>query len=233
MAPVPAVYDGIVGVSRDIATAGLAKTRSNQQQGYKFRGIDDVLNALSPLLVKHRLVILPRVLDRTVVERTSRQGGVLIYVTISAEFDIVSAVDGSTHTVRTYGEAMDSADKSTNKAMSAAYKYAAIQTFCIPTEGGEHDADAVTHEPVPAVRILAPALPDPPPVVAPTTKVPKGYVSWFEALRAAALIGTPALERAWLDAPKAFRLHLAATMPGAQADLKAIAGRLAGGGMAS
>ena len=47
--------------------------------------------------------------------------------------------------VTTYGEAMDSGDKATNKAMSAAYKYAAMQAFCIPTEG-DNDADATTHE---------------------------------------------------------------------------------------
>lgn len=58
----------------------------------------------------------------------------------------MSAVDGSRHTVSTFGEAMDSADKATNKAMSAAYKYMAMQTFCIPTEG-DNDADATTPEP--------------------------------------------------------------------------------------
>jgi hypothetical protein len=44
---------------------------------------------------------------------------------------------------------MDSADKATNKAMSAAYKYACLQTFCIPTEG-DNDADATTHQVAPA-----------------------------------------------------------------------------------
>lgn len=141
------VYDCIVAVSRDIAQQGISKTRSNLQQNYKFRGIDDVLNALSPLLAKYRLVILPRILSRTVVEHASKSGGVLFYVTVEAEFDFVSAADGSTHVVKTYGEAMDSADKATNKAMSAAYKYAAFQTFCIPT-AGDNDADAVTHQPV-------------------------------------------------------------------------------------
>ncbi len=139
------VYDCIVAVSRDLAQEGISKSRSNQQQNYKFRGIDDVLNALSPLLAKYRLVILPRILSRAVVERATQKGGVLFYVTVEAEFDFVSAADGSMHTVKTYGEAMDSADKATNKAMSAAYKYAAFQTFCIPTEG-DNDADAVTHD---------------------------------------------------------------------------------------
>ena len=40
---------------------------------------------------------------------------------------------------------MDTADKATNKAMSAAYKYMAMEVFCIPTEG-DNDADATTHE---------------------------------------------------------------------------------------
>jgi len=67
---------------------------------------------------------------------------------VQVEFDLVCAEDGSKHTIATIGEAMDSADKATNKAMSAAYKYACIQAFCIPTEG-DNDADATTHEPVP------------------------------------------------------------------------------------
>jgi hypothetical protein len=58
---------------------------------------------------------------------------------------LVSAEDGSKHTARTFGEAMDSGDKATNKAMSAAYKYMAFQTFAIPTEG-DNDADNHTHE---------------------------------------------------------------------------------------
>ena len=66
-------------------------------------------------------------------------------MTVEAEFDFVSAEDGSRHTVKTFGEAMDSGDKATNKAMSAAYKYAAFQAFSIPTEG-DNDADAQTHE---------------------------------------------------------------------------------------
>jgi len=166
------VYDCIVAVSADIAQEGVAKTRKNLQQGYQFRGIDEVMNALAPLLAKHRLAILPRVLSRSVVERESKGGGALFYVTVEAEFDFVSACDGSKHTVKTYGEAMDSGDKATNKAMSAAYKYAAFQTFCIPTEG-DNDADAQTHEPKGyVVQPPAPApAPAPPPAPAPTGTV--------------------------------------------------------------
>jgi hypothetical protein len=139
------VYEAIAAVSAELAVAGIGKDRKNAQQGYSFRGIDDVFNALAPVLARHSLVILPRVMSREVVERQTQKGGALFYVTVGVEFDFVSAKDGSKHTVVTYGEAMDSADKATNKAMSAAYKYAAMQAFCIPTVG-DNDADATTHD---------------------------------------------------------------------------------------
>lgn len=139
------VYKAINAVQADLARSGIGKDRENTFDKYKFRGIDDVYNALSPLLAKHGLCILPRIISREVAERESQKGGALFYVTVEAEFDFVAAEDGSKHTVKTYGEAMDRGDKATNKAMSAAYKYAAFQAFAIPTEG-DNDADAQTHE---------------------------------------------------------------------------------------
>lgn len=139
------VYKAINAVQAELAQTGITKDRRNAQQGYNFRGIDDVFNALSPLLAKHGLCILPRVIEHRQTERQTAKGGTLFYTVIKAEFDFVCAEDGSKHTVTTIGEAMDSADKSSNKAMSAAYKYAAFQAFSIPTEG-DNDADAHTHE---------------------------------------------------------------------------------------
>jgi hypothetical protein len=138
------VYALISAVAAELAQDGISKSRKNAQQGYSFRGIDDVYNALAPVVAKHGLVIIPRVLSRLQTERESSKGGVIFSVVVEAEFDFVSSHDGSRHTAKTFGEAMDSADKATNKAMSAAYKYAAFQTFCIPTEG-DNDADSTTH----------------------------------------------------------------------------------------
>lgn len=140
------VYAAINAVQAALAVTGISKDRTNTQgSGYKFRGIDDVYQAIAPLLAKHGLCIVPRFVARSCEERQSKNGGALFYVTVEAEFDFVSSEDGSKHTARTFGEAMDSGDKATNKAMSAAYKYAAFQTFAIPTEGNP-DADAETHE---------------------------------------------------------------------------------------
>ena len=139
------VYEKIAAVTAELSKIGISKDSKNTSQGYAFRGIDAVYGALSPMLSKHGLCILPRVTDRQVIERQNRQGTALFYVTLTVEFDFVAAEDGSKHTVITVGEAMDSGDKASNKAMSAAYKYAAFQAFCIPTEG-DNDADSQTHE---------------------------------------------------------------------------------------
>lgn len=147
------VYKAIAAVQGELAKVGIAKDRRNTQgSGYNFRGIDDVYAALSPLLAKHGLVVIPRLIEREQVERASQRGGALFYTTVKAEFDFVAVEDGSKHTAATYGEAMDSGDKSTNKAMSAAYKYAAFMTFAIPTEG-DNDADGSTHEVAPVRTI--------------------------------------------------------------------------------
>lgn len=78
-------------------------------------GIDDVYNVVSPLLAENGLCILPRVLSRQCEERQSKNGGALFYVTVEVEFDFVSSEDASKHTVKTFGEAMDSGDKATNR----------------------------------------------------------------------------------------------------------------------
>lgn len=140
------VYKAISAVQKALSERGIGKERKNQQgAGYNFRGIDDVYNAVTPLLVKHGLCVIPRVVSQKTTDRVSNKGSILIYATVEVEFDFVSVLDGSHHLVKTYGEAMDSGDKATNKAMSAAYKYAAIMTFGIPTEG-DNDTENHTHE---------------------------------------------------------------------------------------
>lgn len=139
------VYKSIVAVQGALAKEGISKSRKNQQQGFAYRGIDDVYAALAPLLAENHLCILPRITEKEVVERVNKNGTALFYTTVTAEFDMVSAIDGSKHTVSSYGEAMDSGDKSIGKAMSYAYKAMAFMAFAIPTEG-DNDPDANAHE---------------------------------------------------------------------------------------
>jgi ERF superfamily len=141
----PHVYQAIAETMARLAKQGISKDRKNEAQGYAFRGIDDVYNALAPIISDVGLCILPQVKSREVIERQTRNGGTLFYVNVDVDFHFVSTKDGSSHVVSMPGEAMDSGDKATNKAMSAAFKYACLQAFCIPTEG-DNDADSSTHQ---------------------------------------------------------------------------------------
>lgn len=143
------VYKAIHGVLTDLSKLGISKDKTNQQQGFKYRGVDDVMNVVSALLAKHALLILPRVTKRECVERQSAKGNALFYTTLEIEYDFIGVEDGSKHTLGPIvGEAMDSGDKSSNKAMSIAYKYACFEAFCIPLEGN-NDPDAQTHDVAP------------------------------------------------------------------------------------
>jgi hypothetical protein len=136
----PSVYAAINAVSAELAEHGIAKGRVNEADGYKYRSIDDVLDRLAPLLAKHRLCVLPRVVEREAVERRDEGDRLLFHVALRVAFTMTSVDDGSAHDVEAYGEALDLSDKATAKAMSAAFKSAMLQTFCIPFSGSE-DAD--------------------------------------------------------------------------------------------
>lgn len=140
-AAVAHVYQALSAVMAVMAKEGIEKSRKNTNQGYAFRGIDEIYNSLSAHVAENKLLILPRVIDRSCTERATRNDGVVTYTILTVEFDLVSAVDGSQHMIRTMGEAMDSGDKSTNKSMSAAMKYACLMVFMIPTKA-DNDADA-------------------------------------------------------------------------------------------
>lgn len=131
----------------DIMSEGYAitKDKRNAQQGFQYRGIDDVLNTFQPLLAKHHVFVVPEVLDQQRQERTTGKGGSLLYSLLRMRYTFY-AEDGSSVSAVVVGEGMDSGDKASNKAMSVAMKYAMFQVFCIPTEEMQ-DPDAETPEP--------------------------------------------------------------------------------------
>lgn len=112
----------------------VGKTRRNTMgSGYNFRGIDDMYNALQSAMINHGVFTVPQVVAERSEERRSNNGGNLIYRVLTIKY-IFYCEDGSSVETMVVGEAMDSGDKATNKAMSVAHKYALIQVFCIPTE---------------------------------------------------------------------------------------------------
>ena len=125
------IYESITKIMEEVPAIG--KTKTNKTQGFKFRGIDDVMNALQPLLSKNKVFIVPEIIEQTREERTTSKGGTLIYSICKIKYKFF-AEDGTFIEAITIGEGMDSGDKATNKAMAIAMKYALFQVFCIPTE---------------------------------------------------------------------------------------------------
>ncbi len=132
------IYSTIAQVMTKINA--ISKGRKNQQQGFSYRGIDDVMNELHPIMAECGLFVVPTVLNEIRTEGKSSRGGSLYYTRLTIKFTFYAS-DGSNVEAVVIGEAMDSGDKASNKALSIGLKYAMLQVFCIPTED-EKDPDA-------------------------------------------------------------------------------------------
>lgn len=133
---IPKIMEAVGAVTKD--------KKNTSGQAFMYRGIDDVMNALNPAMTKFKLFVVPEVLEQLREDRTSKQGTALIYSVCKIKYTFY-AEDGSSVSATVIGEAFDSGDKATNKAMSIAFKYACFQVFCIPTEEMK-DPDSESHE---------------------------------------------------------------------------------------
>jgi len=140
------IFQAISAAMGDIEP--IAKERRNDKQGFNFRGIDDIMSELQPVLFKHGLFVVPEALDVIREQKQSTSGGVLLYSIVKMRYTFYST-DGSFIQAVVIGEGMDSGDKASNKAMAVAMKYALLQVFCIPTEDAK-DPDAESHNVAPS-----------------------------------------------------------------------------------
>lgn len=132
----------------------ITKDRTNDFQKYKFRGIEDIYVAFHPVLVKYGVFCAPQVLRVTSSEHQNDKGKTAFRVLLEINHKFY-ADDGSFVEVITCGEGVDSGDKASNKAMSAAFKYAFIELFCNPTEDvDDSDRESPTVQPAGAPGVL-------------------------------------------------------------------------------
>ena len=136
------IYEAIANIMKEGCAIG--KGKYNPQQKFNYRGIDDVMNVFQPLMSQRGIFLVPEVLEHHREERATKNGGNLIYSVMKIKYTLF-AQDGSSVSATVIGEGMDSADKSSNKAMAVGMKYALFQLFCIPTEEmGNDDPDKET-----------------------------------------------------------------------------------------
>ena len=102
----PHVYRAINAITLALSGTGIPKAHRNVKDDYQYRSIDDVLGRLAPLLARHRLCVLPRVIRRECVERVGQGRDVLVSAHVLVAYDLVSSRDGTRHTIRASGEAL-------------------------------------------------------------------------------------------------------------------------------
>jgi hypothetical protein len=136
------------------AVGGIAKKDKNTAQGFNFRGIDSVVNAVSPALQKFGVVVIPSVeeYEYQTVE-IGRNRTAMGHVRVKVSYTFIGA-NGDAIKATVVGEAMDSGDKATAKAMSVAFRTALLQSLSLPTD--EVDPDAHSYERSSAEDVLAP-----------------------------------------------------------------------------
>lgn len=138
------VHERMVAILAELPAIG--KGQRNTEQNFMYRGHDDVLNALNPLLAKHGVYVVPDVVDRVTDRRETRGGRIMFEVNLHVRYTFVAA-DGSSMTASAWGEGTDMGDKATNKAMTMAFKNILAQSFAVSTEEGRAlDVDGTTAE---------------------------------------------------------------------------------------
>lgn len=138
------VYGCIADIIKEVGA--IAKSRTNTAQHFQFRGIDEILDRMSPLLAKHRCFLTPEILNFEQTDRPTKSGGNQTFSKVTVRYRLY-ADDGSNVSLDVVGEAQDTADKSAAKAQSVAFKIACITLFCIPINDEMPDPDADEPEP--------------------------------------------------------------------------------------
>jgi hypothetical protein len=104
------------------------------------------MNAVHNSLTKHGVYFTPEVIDKDYGTYKTSKGAEMRVATLTIRYTFYGPKGDSVQVVA-IGEASDTADKASNKAMSAALKYALLHTFCVPTkEDVDNDADRTTPE---------------------------------------------------------------------------------------
>lgn len=144
----PAVYEGLAAVMK--AVSAVRKGDRNTHSNYNFRGIDAVMNAVGPALREHGVIVTPNVRDVQYEEQRTQQGKPSTSCRVLVDYIFYAVADGSTIVTTVAGEATDTGDKATPKAMSVAFRTALLQALCLPTDEPDPDSHTYEQQPIPA-----------------------------------------------------------------------------------
>jgi hypothetical protein len=136
------VQEAITEVMAKVGHVG--KDSTNAQQHFNFRGIDAVVNALSPAMREVGLTVRPSKIvsiDREHFKSKSGADGLAVFVVVQYT---LTGPEGDELVAEVAAEANDYGDKATPKVMSVAFRTFLLQTFALPTD--EPDPDSQSYD---------------------------------------------------------------------------------------
>lgn len=147
------VHEAITAVMAEVRAVG--KDSVNQQQRFNFRGVDATVNALSPAMRKHGVSVRPsQILARDYEHFQSKSGAQGVACRMVVEFTFTGPEGDSLVSV-VAAEANDYGDKATPKCMSVAFRTCLLQTFALPTQDTDPDAETYDRQQAPQKDYLA------------------------------------------------------------------------------
>jgi len=135
----PTIYAAMSAAMEEVQS--VRKDGFNDQQKYKFRGIDQVVNAVGPIFRKHKIIPVPHSSTASYRDVLTSTGKPSREVTVAVEYRFYGPA-GDYIPAIVPGESMDSGDKGTPKAMSVAYRIVLLQMLCIPTDDPDPDSQS-------------------------------------------------------------------------------------------
>lgn len=139
--PKKSVHEAWLAVMEDVRE--IRKTERNKQQGFSFRGVDTVVNAVGPKLREHGVIVIPnRIVEQLHRDVQTKNGGRQHEAIVTVEWLIIGP-DGSTMTGQSVGESADSSDKATTQAQSVAWRVFLLESLCVPTDDQDPDHNTI------------------------------------------------------------------------------------------
>src|SRR5262247_2456505 len=123
------------------AISHIPKRGRNEFFQYDYATEADVADAVRKALVAEGVVLIPSIEDVREREVLTRRNQKEVVTTVTMQFTFIDGEHGGVLTFRMSGAGQDGGDKGIMKAITAATKYAALKSLCLPT-GDDPEAEA-------------------------------------------------------------------------------------------
>ena len=148
----PKIYQAIANIQAGVGNVPKNGVGPASQGSYKYVKNDDILEAISKLMIENKVITRPRIVRHELVTREIGANRTVAMTVVDLEVTYISIEDGSEFTVQVSSEGADNGDKGGRKAVTQAQKIANLLTFNIAT--GEPDPDGI--EVVPTAQQASP-----------------------------------------------------------------------------